>query len=132
MYQVGSDENQTFSRVLKEFSRKSTVARCAGLLTVPAFQANTIRIETMVHLAVANCAGKRKPTFSDISRWPNRNLGNSAVASAEDHLRMFSSATSALKRGTSGSSREPGKAATFICSTCQIRGKRLPSAVWTA
>jgi hypothetical protein len=84
MYQVGSDENQTLSRVLKEFSRKATVARCGGLLTVPAFHANTIRIETMLHLAVANCAGKRNPTFSDIGRWLNRNLANSAVATAED------------------------------------------------
>ncbi len=84
MYQVGSSENLALSRVLKEFNRKATVARCAGLLTVPAFHANTIRIETMVHLAVANCAGKRKPTFSDIGRWLNRNLGNSAVATAED------------------------------------------------
>lgn len=84
MYQVGSSENLTLSRVLKDFNRKATVSRCAGLLTVPSFHANTIRIETMVHLAVANCAGKRKPTFSDISRWLNRNLGNSAVATAED------------------------------------------------
>lgn len=84
MYQVGSDENLTLSRLLKEFSRKTTVARCAGLLTVPAFHANTIRIETLLHLAVANCVGKRKPTFSDIGRWLNRNLGNSAVAIAED------------------------------------------------
>jgi hypothetical protein len=84
MYQVGSDENQTLSRLLREFSCKATVARCAGLLTVPAFHANTIRIEMMVHLAVANCSGSRKPKFSDISRWLNRNLGNSAVATAED------------------------------------------------
>lgn len=84
MYQVGSDENRTLSRVLEEFNRKATVARCAGLLTIPAFLANTIRIETIVHLALANCIGKRKPTFSDIGRWLNRNLGNSPVASAED------------------------------------------------
>ena len=84
MYQVGSDKNHTLSRVLKQFDRKATVARCAGLLTVPAFHANTIRIEMMVHLAVANCTGNRKPTFSDIGRWLNRNLGNSAVATAED------------------------------------------------
>ncbi len=84
MYQLGSDENSTLSRVLKEFHRKAVVSRCAGLLTVPAFHANTIRIETLVHLAVAYCGGKRKPTFSDVGRWLNRNLGNSAVSSAED------------------------------------------------
>jgi hypothetical protein len=84
MYQVGSEENKVLSRVIKEFNRKATVSRCAGLLTVPAFHANTIRIETLVHLAVAFCDGKRKPTFSDIGRWLNRNLGSSGASSADD------------------------------------------------
>jgi hypothetical protein len=84
MYLVGSNENLTLARVLKQFNRKASVARCAGLLTVPAFHANTIRIETLVHLTMANCAGTRKPSFSDIGRWLNRNLGGSAVSAAED------------------------------------------------
>jgi len=84
MYQVGSEENKVLSRIIKEFNRKAAVSRCAGLLTVPAFHANTIRIETAVHLAVAFCDGKRKPTFSDIGRWLNRNLGSSGASSAED------------------------------------------------
>lgn len=84
MNPVGSTETQTLSRLLQGFHPSETVARCAGLLTAPQLHANTVRIELLVHLAVVNCNGTRKPGFTDLGRWLNKNLGNSSAATAED------------------------------------------------
>lgn len=58
--------------------------RIAGFLTVPALQANTIRIEILVHLAVVRCCGKRKPGLPEIRNWLNRQLGDTQIARLED------------------------------------------------
>ena len=41
----------------------------AGLLTVPDLQCNCFRLETLSHLSVGFCRGKRKPSKSAISCW---------------------------------------------------------------
>jgi len=70
--------------ILDNYDRKSTISILAGLLTVPALQANTIRIETLVHLAVAHCRGRRKAGLPEISNWLNTQLGDSPLAELED------------------------------------------------
>ena len=46
-----------------------SVAAIGGLLTLPVLQANTLRLEAIAHLALANCDGRRSPTLQNASRW---------------------------------------------------------------
>ncbi len=69
---------------LRKCDSKSTVSKLAGLLTAPELQANTIRIETLVHLAVAHCQGTRNPGLAEISRWLNKRLRATGITDLED------------------------------------------------
>ena len=59
---------------LEEYGLKSTLTLLAGLLTIPALQANTIRLEVGVHIAVAACRGNRRAGREAIQRWLNTKL----------------------------------------------------------
>ena len=59
---------------LKKYDLESTLTLLAGLLTIPALQANTIRLEAAVHLAAASCKGNRRPGRAEIQRWLNTEL----------------------------------------------------------
>ena len=72
------------AKFLEKYNLRSTVTQLAGLLTAPSLQANTIRIETAVHLAIANCQGRHKPGLTEIGHWLNRDLGDMTVAHLED------------------------------------------------
>ena len=84
MIPLNSPELKRLSEFLGKYDLQSTVSRLAGLLTVPSLQANTLRIETVVHLAVAYCRGRRKPGPREIGNWLNRELGETWTAMAED------------------------------------------------
>lgn len=84
MIPLNSPELKRITGFLKKYDLKSTVTQLGGLLTAPALQANTIRIETLVHLAVAHCHGRSKPGLIEIGHWLNRQLGNTQIASLED------------------------------------------------
>jgi hypothetical protein len=84
MIPLNSPELNRIAGFLGKYDLKSTVTQIAGLLTVPTLQANTIRIETLVHLAVAHCQGRRKPGLTEINHWLNRQLGNTQIALLED------------------------------------------------
>lgn len=43
-----------------------------------------MRLELLVHLAVAHCAGKQKPGEADLARWLSRYLGQTQIAMFED------------------------------------------------
>ena len=77
-------EFKRIAKLLKRYDLKSTVTQLSGLLTVPSLQANTIRIEILVKLAITNCRGKRKPSLAEISKWLNNKLGNTQYSSLED------------------------------------------------
>ena len=72
------------TRLLRDYDRESTISLLAGLLTVPSLQANTMRIESVVHLAVAHCAGSRRPRRSEIGDWLNAGFKYSQIKSMED------------------------------------------------
>src|ERR1700730_10966100 len=61
-----------------------TVARIAGLLTVPGLHANTVRLEMLVHLAAACCVAERgrRPRGKQLDKWLNEGLAE--IAWAED------------------------------------------------
>lgn len=70
MVPLNASELKPTARFLRKYDLKSTVTQLSGLLTAPALQANTIRIETLVHLAVAYWRGRLQPGVSEISQTP--------------------------------------------------------------
>lgn len=84
MIPLASLELTRLAGFLKKYDIRSSVSQLAGLLTAPELQANTVRIELLVHLAVAHCCGRRKAGMSEIRNWLNRQLGNSDIARLED------------------------------------------------
>ncbi|MES2522566.1 MAG: hypothetical protein V4617_07720 [Gemmatimonadota bacterium] len=60
------------------------MAAIGGLLTEPAFQAGTIRLELLQHLAVSACRGNHHASASDLRAWVNEILGALPVRSMED------------------------------------------------
>ena len=69
---------------LRKCDSKLTVAKLGGVLTEPELQANIVRLETLVHLAVAHCQGRNNPGSSEISRWLNKRLLNTQIRHLED------------------------------------------------
>jgi hypothetical protein len=70
--------------VLKGYDLSWTVAKIAGLATVPRFQANSYRVEILSMIAVACCAGTKRPTWQHFRTWLNRQLGTFEIACMED------------------------------------------------
>jgi hypothetical protein len=56
-------------KALRGFDPVETTAVFGGLLTVPELQSNCIRLEGLVHIALAYCRGTKKPKASDVRRW---------------------------------------------------------------
>lgn len=84
MIPITSSGTTKLARALTAYEPRATIARVAGLLTAPHLQANTLRLELLVHLAVAHCAGKKRPSDIEIGRWLNRYLGKTQLAKLED------------------------------------------------
>jgi len=84
MVPLNAPELKRIGRILGKYDLNSTVTQLGGLLTAPALQANTLRIETLVHLAVAHCEGRRKPGLTEIGDWLNRHLGDTQIPLLED------------------------------------------------
>ena len=84
MIPINSTEFRQVGKLVAKHQREATVAKLAGLLTVPSLQANTFRIETAVHLAVLLARGNLKPRIPEIGRWLNRELGGPLIARSED------------------------------------------------
>lgn len=77
-------EYQSLARSLQDRDPASVIPVIAGLLTVPAYHPETVRIELLLHLACLHCCGRRKITTADLRRWLGRDLANLPVASLED------------------------------------------------
>lgn len=68
---------------LKNWEPLKTASAFAALLLVPALQANCLRLEVLVHLALAHCEGRRAPPIACILRNFER-LGEGSCSFAED------------------------------------------------
>ena len=72
MIQFNAPGLKALSKSLQKYDFKNTVSQFAALLTVPSLQANTFRINLLVHLATIHCNGNRRPRLERINMWLNR------------------------------------------------------------
>ena len=83
MVSINFSDFRRFAKFFEKYDLQSSVTQLTGLLTVPSLHANTLRIETAIHLAVANCEGSRNLKLAEIDHWLNQYLGN-RIAIYED------------------------------------------------
>lgn len=82
-----SFNNRAFDRIgqeLTKFSGASVIPVVGGLLTIPEYQPQTLRIEVLLHLACLHCRGVREVRYRDIKRWLERYLPETGVVELED------------------------------------------------
>ena len=64
-----SKENKSLVADLRPYNLHATVKQFAGLLTMPDYQSQCIRIELLIRLALVHCKGKRIPTLTKCRLW---------------------------------------------------------------
>ena len=64
-----AQENAELVRDLKKYDPVGVVPLLAGLLTVPDYQSNCIRLEILVALAVTYCRGRKKAHIEQAKKW---------------------------------------------------------------
>lgn len=84
MFAIKSEVTAALSRELSNYSPCECISRVAGLLTAPRLQGNTLRLELLAHLCVAYCSGTKKPGYSDVEGWLNKELGQEYLVMQED------------------------------------------------
>lgn len=84
VFELNLPEFQSLKNSLERFDLQSALSQLAGLLTIPTLQANSIRVETAVQLAVAHCHGKRKAKWTDVDHWLNSLLDKTQARIIED------------------------------------------------
>ena len=67
-----SKEAKSVVHDMKRYSLASALPILAGLLTIPDYQSNCIRIELLVGLAIFHCAGRKKADLGQAARWYRR------------------------------------------------------------
>jgi hypothetical protein len=78
------DERPNLRAELELFDPLTSAALVAGLLTEPSLQANTLRIELLIHLLLAFAVGNRNAGRPEIVRWIDSELGTTVFALMED------------------------------------------------
>jgi hypothetical protein len=63
------NDHSKLAAALRDFSSTSVIASVAGLLTMPEWQASTLRLEVLQHLVVACAHGTRTPKTADLKSW---------------------------------------------------------------
>lgn len=79
-----SEGTEKLASQMASYEPKSTIAKIAGLLTVPSLISNTIRIEFLAHLAVAYCNGNKDAKNKVLRRWLNHDLAEMQLSMMED------------------------------------------------
>jgi hypothetical protein len=77
-------DRPTLRAELEPFHPLKSATLVAGLLTEPSVQANTIRIEALIHLLLAFANGTVDPSHRVIRKWLNSELGSTTIALIED------------------------------------------------
>jgi hypothetical protein len=81
---IGHPNLKPLARELDAYDRQATVATISGLLTVPAYQSASLRLELLLHLAVCRCNGTRRITKRALARWVNETLAALPIRRMED------------------------------------------------
>ncbi len=76
-------ENKALVRDLSRYDPQAAVALIAGLMTVPKYQSNCLRLELLAILAWRHCKGKKRANIGQVVRWFNM-IGKSRSACGED------------------------------------------------
>ncbi|MFT3930972.1 MAG: hypothetical protein QM709_11835 [Spongiibacteraceae bacterium] len=84
MIELACETCQSVAEKLKDYNRRDFLSAAAGLLTIPALSANSVRGETLVHIAASYAKGTKKPNRTIFNETVNGLMGGSNVAMAED------------------------------------------------
>lgn len=76
-------EHKVLAQTLTQFSSRHLVATVGGLLTMPEWQASTLRLEVLQHLVVANSRGTERARSKDFKSWLTE-LGDGTAGRLED------------------------------------------------
>lgn len=69
-------------RILASLSLSKTLGVVASLLTVPSLDANTLRLEALVHMVLSGATGSETPSRGTLMALLNRELGRSLLCVA--------------------------------------------------
>ena len=78
-----AEDNKALVRDLSSYDPTTTVPLLAGLLTLPEYQSNCIRLEILVALAVLYCKGRKRANVGQAVRWFFQ-IGRSKCVTGED------------------------------------------------
>ena len=78
-----TEDNKALVRDLSTYDPTVAIPLLAGLLTLPDYQSQCIRLEILVALAVTNCRGRKKAHIDQVIRWFFQ-IGESRCVAAED------------------------------------------------
>lgn len=82
-YEEISADTKSIVSNMKRYSLSSALPILAGLMTLPDYQSNCIRLELLVGLAVLHCSGQKKATVGSAVRW-FRQIGETKSVLGED------------------------------------------------
>ncbi len=77
-------DRPTIKNKLRAFHPIKAATLVAGCLTLPSLQANTIRIEMLIHLILLHSLGKKEPTAQYIHLLLNEEIGATSFTQLED------------------------------------------------
>src|SRR5690606_16912292 len=80
----GNPSFAPLARALAAYELRSVVECVGGLLTVPEYHPQTIRLEVLLHLACLHCQGRKQPAAGDLRKWLEVYLGDHHVKHYED------------------------------------------------
>jgi hypothetical protein len=77
------DAHKNLVNDLSRCEPSALIASIAGLMTIPEWQASTLRVEVLQHLAVSSAKGKKKAKQTDLKSWLTE-LGEGMAGRLED------------------------------------------------
>lgn len=77
-------DRPSIKKKLRPFHPIKSAALISGLLTLPSLQANTLRLEMLIHLIMSYSIGKKEPMVQHIQLWLNTELGATSFVYLED------------------------------------------------
>ena len=80
----GDPAYSDLGKSLTRYGARETISCLAGLLTVPEYHPETLRIEVLLHLAVLHCRGKSQPSSGHLSKWLETVLARQFIRHMED------------------------------------------------